>query len=268
LKLICEDAAKNTSQNSLYQRVGDLYAAAMDSAAIEKLGYAPIKAELERLNNLTTQQQVLNEVVTLRTHGIDGVLFGFGIAVDDKNVNQYIPSLRQGGITLPDRDYYLKTDARSQTIRAEYVKFITDMFKLVGDDNTTAQQKAQHILNLATALAKAQISRVELRDAYKRYNKFSVDDFSKTTAGLDWKGLLASMKVIPMAIGADSILCNNPAFFKTANSLLTAVPVDIWKAYLQWAVIKNAAPYLSKSFVDRQFRFSQVLSGQKEITPR
>jgi len=264
LKLLCEEAAKNTTKSSLYQRVGDLYAAAMDSAAIEKLGYSPIKPELERLSNLATQEQVLNEVTSLRTRGIDGVLFGFSIGVDDKNVSQYIPSLRQGGITLPDRDYYLKSDARSQTIRTEYVKFITDMFKLVGDDDAAAQQKAQRILGLETALAKAQLSRVELRDANKRYNKFSVEDFSKTTVGLDWKSLLASMKVTK----ADSILCNNPAFFKTANSLLTAVPVDVWKAYLQWAVIKNAAPYLSNNFVERQFRFSQVLSGQKEITPR
>ena len=264
LKLLCEDAAKNASGNSLYQRVGDLYAAAMDSAAVDSLGNKPIQPELERLNSLTTQQQVLNEVATLRTHGIDGVLFGFSIAVDDKNVNQYIPSLRQGGITLPDRDYYLKNDARSQTIRTEYVKFVTDMFKLVGDDDAVAQQKAQNILNLETALAKVQLSRVELRDPNKRYNKFSVEDFTKTTPGVDWKSLLASMKVT----NTDSILCNNPVFFKTANSLLTAVPVDVWKAYLQWAVIKNAAPYLSSNFVDRQFRFSQVLSGQKVITPR
>ena len=135
---------------------------------------------------------------------------------------------------------------------------------MVGDDEATAQHKAQSILNLETALAKAQLSRVELRDPIKTYNKFSVADFSKTTPGLDWSSLLATMKVSK----ADSILCNNPAFFKTANSLLTAVPVDVWKAYLQWAIIKNSAAYLSSDFVNRQFQFSQVLSGQKQITPR
>ncbi len=264
LKLITEDAAKNASKNSLYQRVGDLYAAAMDSATIEKLGYAPIKSELERLNGLTTQDQVLNEVATLRIQGIGGVLFGFAVSQDDKNVNQYIPEFRQGGLSLPDRDYYLKNDTRSQTIRTEYTKYVTDMFKLVGDDETMAQQKAQHILNLETALAKAQLSRVELRDPVKTYNKFSVDDFSKATPGLDWKALLTTMKVAK----ADSVLCNNPAFFKTANSLLTAVPVNVWKAYLQWAIIKNNAAYLSSDFVNRQFKFGQVLSGQKQITPR
>jgi putative endopeptidase len=264
LKLLTDDASVNTSKNSLYQRVGDLYAAAMDSAAIEKLGYQPIKAELSRLNSLTTSDEVLNEIVTLRSRGIGGVLFGFSVEQDDKNVNQYIPALRQGGTSLPDRDYYLKNDARSQNIRNEYVKYVNDMFKLVGDDEATAQRKAQNILSLETALAKAQLSRVELRDPVKTYNKFSVADFSKTTSGLDWSAMLVSMKVSK----ADSILCNNPTFFKTANSLLSAVPLDTWKAYLQWAIIKNTAAYLSSDFVNRQFQFSQVLSGQKQITPR
>lgn len=264
LKLLCEEAAKNASKNDLYQRVGDLYAAAMDSTAIEKAGYMPIKPELERLNGLSTQEQVLNEIAALRIKGVGGLLYGFSVGQDDKNVNEYIPELRQGGTSLPDRDYYLKDDARSRNIRNEYVKYITDMFKLVGDDEATAGQKAHYILNLETALAKAQLSRVEMRDPIKTYNKFSVDDFSKLTPGLDWKNLFALMKVS----NADSLLCNNPAFFKTINSLLTGVPVDVWKAYLQWAVIKNSAAYLSSDFVNRQFQFTQVLTGQKQITPR
>ncbi|HYK46337.1 MAG TPA: M13 family metallopeptidase [Parafilimonas sp.] len=263
-KILCEEAAANPSKSSLYQRVGDLYAAGMDSGAIEKLGYTPIKSELTRLNSLSTSDEVLHEILTLRMHGIGGVLFGFSVEQDDKNVNQYIPALRQGGTTLPDRDYYLKNDTRSQTIRTEYSKYVTDMFKLVGDDDATAQRKAQNILALETALAKAQLSRVELRDPIKTYNKFSLGDLSKTTSGLDWAAMLATMKVPT----ADSILCNNPTFFKTANSLLSAVPLDTWKAYLQWAIIKNTTAYLSSDFVNRQFQFNQVLTGQKQITPR
>lgn len=264
LKLLLEDASKNASQDSLHQRVGDLYAAAMDSTALDKLGYAPIKPQLDSLNAITSYDEVLHEIETLRTQGIGGILFGFGVGQDDKNVNQYIPQLSQGGISLPDRDYYLKNDARSTNIRTAYVKYITDMFKLVGDDDATAQKKAQEILNLETALAKAQMSRVEMRDPIKTYNKFSIADFDKLTPTLDWKAMLTQMKVPD----ADSILCNNPEFFKTTNSLLSAVPVDVWKAYLQWAVIKNAASYLSSDFVNRQFQFSRVLSGQKQITPR
>ncbi len=264
MKLLLEDASANSSKNSLNQRVGDLYAAAMDSATLEKLGYSPIKPTLDSINAIISYDEVLNKVETLRTRGISGVLFGFSVEQDDKNVNQYIPALHQGGTSLPDRDYYLKNDAHSQTIRNEYIKYITDMFKLVGDDSITANKKAQNILGLETASAKAQLSRVELRDPIKTYNKFSIADFNKLTPTLDWKAMLAAMKVTT----ADSILCNNPSFFKTANALLSAVPVDVWKAYLQWAVIKNTASYLSSAFVNRQFVFNQVLSGQKQITPR
>lgn len=264
LRLLVEDAEKNTSKSSLYQRVGDLYAAAMDSAALEKLGYTPIKSKLEDLDAITSYDEVLHQIETLRTDGVGGILFGFYVGQDDKNVNEYIPQLLQGGISLPDRDYYFKNDARSVNIRAEYVKYITDMFKMVGNDATVAEKKAQEILNLETALAKAEMSRVEMRDPLKTYNKFSIADFNKLTPTLDWKAIFMEMKVP----NADSLLCNNPDFFKTVNSLLSAVPVEVWKAYLQWAVIKNAAAYLSSDFVNRQFKFSQVLSGQKEITPR
>lgn len=264
IKSLCEEATKNASKNSTYQRVGDLYAAAMDSAAIEQLGYTPIKTELERLNAISTLQDVVNEIATLRTKGISGSLFGFRVGQDDKNVNQYIATLSQGGTSLPDRDYYLKDDVRSKNIRVAYLSYVTDMFKLVGNDTATAAKKAAAIMGIETGLAKVQLSRVELRDPIKTYNKFSVADFTITTPGLDWETLFASMK----ANGVDSLLVNNPAFFKTADALLTAVPVEAWKAYLQWAVIKSSAPYLSSVFVNRQFEFSKVLSGQKQITPR
>jgi putative endopeptidase len=264
LKVLLDEAAANTGKNAIAQRVGDLYASSMDSGAIEKLGYTPIKPELDRLGALTTREQVLNEIATLRTKGIGGLLFRFGVDQDDKNVNQYIPQLGQGGLTLSDRDYYLKTDGRSQNIRKAYVSYITDMFKMVGDDEKTATWKANAIMELETGLAKSQLSRVEMRDPQKTYNKFSLADFIKSTPGMDWKAILGMMKVS----SADSLLVNNPSYFKTVNSLLTVVPVDTWKAYLQWAVIKSYAPYLSDAFVTRNFKFNQVLSGQKEISPR
>ena len=264
LKLLVEDAAVNASKDSLSQRVGNLYASAMDSASIEKLGYVPIKPELQRLDTVSNYDAVLHEIATQRTKGIGGILFGFYVGQDDKDVNKYIPGFNQGGISLPDRDYYLKNDARSTTVRNAYIKYVADMFKMVGDDSVTANKKAQDILGLETALAKAQVSRVELRDPIKTYNKFSIADFNKLTPTLDWKMMLSMMKVD----NADSVLCNNPSFFKTVNSLLSVVPVDVWKAYFQWAVIKNTAGYLSNDFVNRQFAFGQVLSGQKQITPR
>lgn len=264
LRTLSEDASANSSKNSIYQRVGDLYASAMDSAAIETLGYTPIKSELERLNALTTKDQVLTEIATLRMKGVGGLLFRFGVGQDDKNVNQYIPEIGQGGTSLPDRDYYLKDNARNITIRKAYVSYVTDMFKLVGDDAVTADRKANEIMALETGLAKSQMSRVEMRDPIKTYNKFSVSDLSQSTPGMDWKSLMAMMKVTK----ADSVLVSNPSFIKTANSLFSAVPLETWKAYLQWAVIKSTADMLSNAFVMRSFQFNQVLTGQKEITPR
>ena len=264
LRTLCEAAAANPSKNSISQRVGDFYASAMDSAAIEVLGYTPIKDELTRLGSLTNKEQILHEITTLRTKGIGSPLFGFGVDQDDKNVNQYIPQLGQGGTTLPDRDYYLKNDARSKSIRTAYLSYITDMFKMVGDDEATATTKANAIINLETGLAKAQNSRVEMRDPKKTYNKFSIADFTKTTPGFDWKVMMAEMKVTK----ADSILVNNPGFFRSADAIFSAVDLSTWKSYLQWSLIKSSAGYLSSSFINRSFEFNKVLSGQKQITPR
>jgi putative endopeptidase len=264
LKILCESAAANAAKSSINQRVGDLYASSMDSVVVEKLGFTPIKPMLDRLGKVASPQDVLTEITSLRTHGIGGALFGFRIDQDDKNVNKYIAVVSQGGTSLPDRDYYLKNDPRSQNIRKEYLKYVGDMFKLVGDDEATAAKKAQGIMGLETGLAKVQLSRVALRDPIKTYNKFSVADFTKSTPGIEWKTVLTNLKVK----GADTLLTNNPDFFRTADVLLSSVPSETWSAYLQWSVIKATAPFLSSPFVSRQFEFNKVLSGQKVNAPR
>lgn len=264
LKVLTADAAAHPEKNSIYQRVGDFYTSAMDTVTINKLGYTPIQSALEQVAAFTTKDQVLDAIAIDRTRGLGGLLFGFYVGQDDKDVNTYIPGFSQGGTSLPDRDYYLKTDARSVMIRDEYVKYVADMFKLVGDGEATALQKAQNILGLETALAIAQKSRVEMRDPQKTYNKYAIADFTKLTPGFDWKVLMAKMKVTQ----ADSVLVNNPSFFQTVASLFAAVPLDTWKAYVQWGIIKSTASFLSDDFVNRSFAFNKILSGQKEITPR
>lgn len=264
LKLLAEEAAADPSKDSIYQRVGDFYASAMDTVTIDKLGYDPIKPELQLLDNISNKEQVLDEIANLRIKGFGSPLFLFFVGQDDKDVNTYIPRLSQGGTSLPDRDYYLKNNSRNKAIREAYVSFITDMFKMTGTSASEAEQKAQSILSLETGLAKLQMSRVELRDPEKRYNKFSVADFTSLTEGFDWKTLMAKMKVA----NADSLLVVNPDFFKGADALFSAVPLQTWKAYLQWQVIKSAAPHLGSAFVKRNFEFTKVMTGQKEITPR
>ncbi|MGN6540052.1 MAG: M13 family metallopeptidase [Ginsengibacter sp.] len=264
LRGLAEAAAAHPEKDSVSQRVGDFYASGMDTAAIDKLGYTPIKAELQNLADISTKQQALNQIAILRTEGLGSPLFRFSVGQDDKDVNTYIPQFSQGGTSLPDRDYYLKNDMRSKTIREAYVSYMTDLFHMTGDDLPVASQKAHDILALETGLAKLQLSRVEMRDPKKTYNKFALVDFTKMTPGFDWKNLMTTMKVT----GADSILVNNPEFFKGADALFSAVPLNTWKAYLQWKVIESAAPYLSSDFVNRSFEFTKVMTGQKEITPR
>ncbi len=264
LKELLDDAAKHPEKSRLNQMVGGFYASAMDSAAIEKLGFTPIKGELERLGKISTLNEVIDELATLRVRGVAVPLFGFFIGQDSKKVTEYIPQFGQGGTTLPDRDYYLKNDARSTNIRKEYISYITDMFKLTGVDEATAAKNADVILALETALANAQLSRVEMRDPQKLYNKYLVDDFTKTTSTINWRDLMSKMKVNHQ----DSIIVSNPTFLRFADSLLPVTPVSTWKTYLQWYVIKNAASSLSNDFVERNFEFTKVLSGQKEMTPR
>jgi putative endopeptidase len=263
--ILNESAAnKNAAPGSIEKRVGDFYAAAMDSATIEKLGYKPIKADLKRVGKVKDVNAVLNEVALLRTSGAGSPMFGFYVGQDRKNPTVMIPQFSQGGTTLPDRDYYLKDDARSKKIQEAYRTYITTLFTLTGVPQAKAQQNAETIFNLEKKMAEAQMPRVEMRDPHKTYNKFAVADFSKTTPEIEWKSLMAKMKVT----GEDTILVNNPKFFTELNTLVKSTPIKDWQTYLQWNVLKSSAPYLSSPFVNANFAYTQALSGQKVQTPR
>lgn len=264
LKNLAQDAAANRTKNSVNQMVGDFYVSGMDSAAIEKAGYKPIQADLKRIESIQSEDQIFEEIATLRQKGAGSPLFGFFIGQDNKDVTNYIPRLSQGGTTLPDRDYYISENARMKEIRKEYQKYLADMFRLTGNAQQLAHQKAEAVLAIETALAKLQMSRVEMRDPKATYNKFSLADLNKLTPGIDWKQLFTWLKIDK----PDSILVNNPAFFKGADALFNALPIQYQKAYLEWSVIKSSAPYLSSDFVNRQFAFDRILTGQKELTPR
>ena len=207
---------------------------------------------------------ILKHAAWMRTTGTGSPLFGFGVGQDRKHVENMVPQLFQGGTTLPDRDYYLKADARNTKIQEAYKNYIVKLFTLSGVSESEAKQNAAVIFNIEKSLAEAQMSRVELRDPYKTYNKFAVADLSKTTPNMDWKSLLSEMKVT----GQDTVLVSSPKFFTVLDKMLTEVPVKNWQTYLKWNILKSSAPYLSTPFVDANFEFSQVLSGQKVQTPR
>ncbi|MFY8036498.1 MAG: M13 family metallopeptidase [Cyclobacteriaceae bacterium] len=262
--LVEASADKKAAPGSVKRRVGDFYAAAMDSFAIEKAGFTPVVADYQRAGAVKTPTEVIDEIIYERSNGVAGPLFGFFVGQDRKHPQTMVVQLSQGGTSMPDRDYYLKSDARTKKIQAAHATYITTLFTLAGESPETAQKRAETIFALEKKLAAAQMSRVEMRDPYNTYNKFSINDFSKRTPGFDWSTILVKLQ----AKGQDSILVNAPRFFNVADSLLRAVPMADWQAYLQWNVLRSAAPYLSKPFVDANFAYNQALSGQKVQTPR
>ena len=257
-------ADKKAAAGSVTKRVADFYSAGMDSVTIEKRGYTPISAMLKEVEAINSKAGVQKMMARLRVSGAASPLYGFSVGQDRKNVEVMIPQLSQGGTTLPDRDYYLKNDGRNPQIQEAYKKYISKLFTLTGSSTVDAEQKAITVFRLEKQLAAAQMSRVEMRDPYKTYNKFQLEALSKTTSGINWREALADLKIKK----EDTILVNNPAFFKEVAGMLNTVSVQDWKTYLQWNILKAAAPYLSSSFVDATFSFTQVVSGQRTQTPR
>ncbi|MBS4043498.1 MAG: M13 family metallopeptidase [Chitinophagaceae bacterium] len=264
LQSLLEEAVKNRDKDRATQIIANMFSSGMDSATIEAKGFSPIKNDLVRINNLQSVAEILHEITTLRTMGMGSALFGSFVGPDRKNVTMYIPSISQGGTSLPDRDYYLKDDARSTKIRNAFSNHLNTVFGLVGEDEATAKASAASVLKIETALAKAQMSRVEMRDPYKTYNKFAIKDLNELTQNMNWNIILEELKIL----GADSVVANNPSFLKTANQLLVELPLSDWKSYLKWVVIRSASPYLSSAFVNADFELTKVQTGQKEQTPR
>lgn len=263
---LLEEAAEQTDaeNGSVEQRVGSFYRSAMDSLAIDQEGAKPIAEYLNRIDKISSLEEIIREANYQRSNGMASPFYGFFVGQDRRNVNKNMPQLSQGGTTLPDRDYYLVENTRNQSIKEAYRIYITDLFTLIGTTQDQAESNFNTIWNIESTLAKAQKSRVEMRDPQKTYNKFSLTDLSRETAPLDWVQILPELKIN----GADSILINNPQFFRDEAKMLESTPVDDLKVYLKWNILKNTAPFLSSDFVDANFKFTQALSGQKVITPR
>jgi putative endopeptidase len=264
LKSLLDEASATSNRDRKTQMIGDFYTSGMDSLTIEKKGFTPVKQVLDKLNTISNVPDIIQQTIELRLQGMGTGLLGVSVQPDRKNVTKYIPSIAQGGTSLPDRDYYLKDDARSIKIRDAYTTYIQTLFVLVGEDKATAAASASAVLKIETALAKAQYSRVELRDPYKTYNKFAIAALSPLTPNIDWTSVLSALKVK----GADSIIVSNPSFMKTMNEMLNTISINEWKSYMRWHVLRNAAGSLSSPFVNASFDFNKVLSGQKEQTPR
>ncbi|SFA53531.1 putative endopeptidase [Pedobacter suwonensis] len=266
VKSLVEDAAadKSAPAGSVKHRVGDFYTAAMDSATIEKLGYTPIKADLAKIKQIKNIQGVLDQVAYMRTNGLGGGMFGLGVGQDRKNVNKYMVNISQGGTTLPDRDYYLKDDARSVKIRDAYNTYMVTLFTLTGSTAEEARQKATTVYKIEKQFAEAQMSRLEMRDPYATYNKLTVAELNKKTPDINWTTYLPKFKIK----NQDTVLVSSPKFMASLDGMLKSIPVEDWKTYLEWNILKSSASSLSSPFVKASFAFTQAQTGQKVQTPR
>ena len=262
-KILEEMSSNENKQGSAGQKVADLYSSGMDTLAIEKLGYEPVKLLLAKIDAVKNYK----ELITLAADGFkegDGFLFGFYVGPDDKISTKNVVNLYQAGLGLPSRDYYFNNDSATQNIRKEYVKYISKLFTLTGTDQTAASKQADAILNLEREIAGSHSTPVELRDPVKNYNKYAVGDLQKELPDIDLKNVLNRMMII-----ADTVLVGQPKYYRALNTLLKTQPVDVWKNKLKFKALSDAAPALSKTFRDARFEFyGKTLSGQKEQEER
>jgi len=265
MRTILESASNSKAvAGSNDQKIGDFYASCMDTSAIEAAGLKPLVAELAEVEAIQDRKGLDSEIARLHRQA-DNVAFGFGSVPDFKNSSQMIATARQGGLGMPDRDYYLREDDHSKQLREGYVKHVAKMFELAGDAPEKAAAEAKTVMALETSLARASRTRVELRDPEKNYNKMTIAELRGLTPDWSWAGYM-------QAVGSPSvgeINIGQPDFFKELDRQLSATPVADWKVYLRWHVIHNAAPALSDAFVQENFEFyGKQLSGTKELQPR
>jgi putative endopeptidase len=265
LTKILERAAadKSASRSPAIMMLGTYYSSCMDSAAAEKAGADPLRPRLTRITAISDRNALQSEIAQLHRESISAV-FGFGSVQDRKNSTSVIGGARQGGLGLPDRDYYTKTDPASATIRKNYGEHMSRMFQLVGETPAQAAADADRVLAFETALARASLTRVERRDPVATYNYRTAAQLASMTPHFNWTRYFTDLG----APSVPAVDVESPKFFAAVDSLLANAPLTDWKAYLQWRVIRNAAPYLSSAFVNEDFRFSSTLSGAKEILPR
>jgi putative endopeptidase len=266
LRQILDEAAKDNSAQpgSNWQKIGDYYASCMDESQIESAGLQPVDPELQRIAGIKDEPELQAEIARLQREGAN-VAFEFGSEQDFKDSTQVIADAEQGGLGLPDRQYYRDNDDRSKQLRDQYVEHVTNMFKLMGDDPAKAAGEAKIVLDIETTLANASMDRAARRDPDNVYHKMALTQLGELTPHLSWDIYLKEVNA--PAVSAMNI--EQPDFFKALDEAFTSVPLDDWKTYLRWHLIHSAAPALSDKFVEENFDFyGKTLTGQKEMLPR
>lgn len=259
------NSAAKDPKTPLEKQYGNFYAACMDTSLIEKKGLSPLEPALQEIAGLKNAQGLGALIGELAADGVSTTPFRFGVQQDEKDSSKQIASVFQGGLSLPDRDYYIVDSKRFQNIRAEYVAHMTKMFTLAGDTPEQAAKEAAAVMKIETALATASTSRTDLRQPENRYHIYTVSDFEKLTPDVDFSAYFKDVKVGHF----DTLNVGTPDFFKELNTLAATEPIDAWKSYLRWHLIHGEATNLPKAFFDENFAFfGKTLAGQKEPTPR
>ena len=255
---------KNATVGSINQKIRDYYNSGMDTVKIEKNGIEPLKAELAQIDAFNSIADVQKMIAQQHASG-NYPLFYLGASQDEKNSNQVIATAFQGGLGLPDRDYYLGDDARSKEIRASYLKHVAKMLSLAGTPAEQAAKDAEVIMKIETELAKISSTRRELRDPVANYNKTDLAGLQKMAPGIDWKAYFDGIKLT----ATSEINVGQPKFITGMTSLINTIPVAEWKLYFRWDLINSAASSLSSQFDKEHFAFyGTVLSGAKMQQPR
>ncbi len=264
LRGILEQASTAKDRDAVSQKIGDYYAACMDEQAVEKLGAKPLQPDLDQIEALKSTREVAPLVANLHLAG-DSSMFRSGAQQDPDNSDAMLVAVVQGGLGLPDRDYYTKDDAKSKEIRERYIEHVQKMFELLGDPSATAKREAETVMDIETGLAKASLTRVERRDPYKTKHIMKVADLKALAPNFDWSAYFGASQVPPF----DSLNVAEPNFFKELNSQLESVSLADWKSYLRYHLANSRAPYLSSVFVNENFDFyRKYLRGAKELQPR
>jgi putative endopeptidase len=265
LRSILEKAAVNDpKRSSIDQKIGDYYSSCMDETAIEKQGTAPLRPELDRIGNIKNKRDLASAIARLHLADVDA-LFSYGSDQDFKNANEEIAEADQGGLGLPERDYYTRTGAKDEEIRKQYVEHVTNMFKLLGEPQAQAEADARTVMKIETALANASLNVVDRREPANLYHKMPVKDFEALDPAFNWA-------VYMRDIGTPTVGSLNvavPQFFKGLETVLQQQSLADIKTYLQWQTVHAFAPMMPSTFVNENFNFyGKTLQGAKELQPR
>lgn len=261
--LIEAENNKSVKPGSIQQKIGDFYYSGMDESTINKLGVTPLKPEFDKIDSIKTLQDLQAVMTYFQTIGVDPG-FNFGSMQDFMNSENMIGAVEQGGLGLPDRDYYLKEGEKFQQVREAYVTYVTKLFELLGDSPAEAASEAKVVMSIETTLAEASMSRIDQRDPHTVYHMMTLAELDKLTPNFSWSKFLTTLQLKEL----QRINMGMPDFFKKWNDLLQSVSLNDWKIYLRSHLIQSFSSFLSQAFIDESFKMNAIITGTKTQLPR